>query len=77
MKMRTGMAKNLCILLGSGCMALGASDAERNHSTEMNADKGVASEVREDGGETREIPVADFATVSNLDDPANWFSLWF
>jgi hypothetical protein len=19
----------------------------------------------------------DFATVSNLDDPANWFSLWF
>ena len=29
------------------------------------------------GGETREIPVADFATVSNLDDPANWFSLWF
>ena len=33
--------------------------------------------VLERGGETREIPVADFATVSNLDDPANWFSLWF
>ena len=26
---------------------------------------------------SREIPVADFATVSNLDDPANGFSLWF
>ena len=30
---------------------------------------------RED--ETREIPVADYASVSNIDDPANWFSLWF
>ena len=28
-------------------------------------------------GETRAIPVADFASVSNVDDPANWFSLWF
>ena len=28
-------------------------------------------------GETRRIPVADFASVSNLDDPDNWFSLWF
>ena len=28
-------------------------------------------------GETRFVPVADFASVSNLDDPANWFSLWF
>ena len=27
--------------------------------------------------ETREIPVADFASVSNIDDSANWFSLWF
>ena len=28
-------------------------------------------------GETRRIPVADFASVSNIDDPDNWFSLWF
>ena len=26
---------------------------------------------------SREIPVADFLSVSNLDDPANGFSLWF
>ena len=29
------------------------------------------------GDETRTIPVADFASVSNVDDPANWFSIWF
>ena len=29
------------------------------------------------GGETRRIPVADFASVSDIDDPSNWFSLWF
>ena len=28
-------------------------------------------------GETRAVPVADFASVSNVDDPAGWFSLWF
>ena len=28
-------------------------------------------------GESRAIPVADFASVSNVDDPSNWFSLWF
>ena len=28
-------------------------------------------------GEARAIPVADFASVSNVDDPSNWFSLWF
>ena len=28
-------------------------------------------------GETRAIPVADFASVSNVDDPSGWFSLWF
>lgn len=28
-------------------------------------------------GESRAIPVADFASVSNVDDPAGWFSLWF
>ncbi len=33
--------------------------------------------VLERNGETREIHVADYASVSNLDDPANWFSLWF
>ena len=33
--------------------------------------------VLERGGEIREIPVADFASVSNLDDPEGWFSLWF
>ena len=33
--------------------------------------------VLERGCETREIPVADFASVSNLDDSENWFSLWF
>jgi hypothetical protein len=33
--------------------------------------------VLERGDETREIPVADYASVSNIDDPANWFSLWF
>ena len=31
----------------------------------------------ERGGELRAIPVADFASVSNVDDPSNWFSLWF
>ena len=29
------------------------------------------------GDEYRHIPVADFASVSNVDDPDNWFSLWF
>ena len=33
--------------------------------------------VLERNGETRNIPVADFASVSSLDDPTNWFSLWF
>ena len=33
--------------------------------------------VLERGDETRSIPVADFASVSSIDDPANWFSLWF
>ena len=28
-------------------------------------------------GESRAIPVADFASVSNVDDSSNWFSLWF
>ena len=31
----------------------------------------------ETGAERREIPVADFWSVSHLDDPDNWFSLWF
>ena len=31
----------------------------------------------ERAGESRAIPVADFASVSNVDDPSNWFSLWF
>ena len=29
------------------------------------------------GDDVREIPVGDFASVSNVDDPANWFSIWF
>ena len=33
--------------------------------------------VLEHDGKTRNIPVADFASVSDLDDPENWFSLWF
>ncbi|MBR1920872.1 MAG: hypothetical protein IJ829_02570, partial [Kiritimatiellae bacterium] len=28
-------------------------------------------------GEKKELPVSDFASVSNIDDPSNWFSLWF
>ena len=23
------------------------------------------------------VPVSDYASLSNIDDPANWFSLWF
>ena len=33
--------------------------------------------VLERSGETREIPLADYASVSDLDDPEGWFSLWF
>ena len=33
--------------------------------------------VLERGDESRAIPVADFASVSNIDDPGNWFSIWF
>ena len=33
--------------------------------------------VLERGDDTREIPVADYASVSYIDDPAYWFSLWF
>jgi len=33
--------------------------------------------VLERHGEVREIPVADYATVSNPDDSGNWFSVWF
>ena len=29
------------------------------------------------GLEKTECPVSDFASVSNVDDPDNWFSLWF
>ena len=29
------------------------------------------------GPESKTIPVSDFASVSNVDDPSNWFSLWF
>lgn len=28
-------------------------------------------------GQSMTVPVADFASVSNIDDPAGWFSLWF
>ena len=28
-------------------------------------------------GETKAVPVADFASVSRPDDPSSWFSLWF
>jgi DUF1680 family protein len=31
----------------------------------------------ERGSDVKTVPVADFASVSNVDDPANWFSLWF
>ena len=27
--------------------------------------------------ESKTVPVSDFASVSNVDDPENWFSLWF
>ena len=35
--------------------------------------------LRLDGphGDCKFIPVSDYASVSNVDDPANWFSLWF
>ena len=33
--------------------------------------------LEKEGVETKSIHVADFASVSNIDDPANWFSLWF
>ena len=29
------------------------------------------------GVECRTLPVSDFASVSDIDDPDNWFSLWF
>ena len=29
------------------------------------------------GIESKTVPVSDFASVSNMDDPENWFSLWF
>ena len=31
----------------------------------------------EKDGEKRTLPVADYWSVSNVDDPSNWFSLWF
>lgn len=31
----------------------------------------------DDGQRQKQIPVADFWSVSNVDDPENWFSLWF
>ena len=37
----------------------------------------IAEMAKKEGVETKSIPVADFASVSNIDDPANWFSLWF
>ena len=62
-------------LRGQGWRAAALSPAPR---TAANA--GVPQPwilVLERGGENREIPVADFASVSNLDDPEGWFSLWF
>ena len=44
------------------------------------ANAGVAQPwtlVLERGDETRTVPVADYASASSIDDPANWFSLWF
>lgn len=29
------------------------------------------------GDKTLSVPVSDFASVSNVNDPGNWFSLWF
>ena len=29
------------------------------------------------GVEERTVPVSDYASLSNIDDPTNWFSLWF
>ena len=75
MKMRASMAKKLCILLGSGCVALGASDAERNHSTEMNADKGVASEVREEGG-VRVLFLGNSITIHGPAPSIGWTNKW-
>lgn len=31
----------------------------------------------ERNGESKVFPVADYWSVSNVDDPDNWFSLWF
>ena len=62
-------------LLGQGWRAAALRPAAR---TAANA--GVAQPwtlVLQRADETREISVADFASVSNIDDPANWFSLWF
>ena len=37
----------------------------------------LEKDVPEKGIETKTIPVADFWSVSCMDDPGNWFSLWF
>ena len=37
----------------------------------------LEKEVKGKGPETKTIPVADYWSVSCMDDPENWFSLWF
>ena len=37
----------------------------------------LEKEVKDKGAETKTIPVADYWSVSCMDDSENWFSLWF
>ncbi len=62
-------------LRGQGWRAAALRPAPRT-AANAGAPQPWTLEMERDG-EARSIPVADFATVSNIDDPSNWFSLWF
>ena len=55
----------------------------RNLVVSFRTNKGIVHAVRginltlEKGEEKKTIPVADFWSVSCMDDPENWFSVWF
>lgn len=54
-----------------------ASVAPADRTATNAAAWGVWNLTLEKGTEKRSFPVADFWSVSNVNDPENWFSIWF
>jgi hypothetical protein len=51
--------------------------APAKHTAANNGVWGAWKLTLEKGDEKRDVPVADYWSASRLDDPSNWFSIWF